>query len=169
MRSNQCCTSKRITQACRPPNPEQPGSAWPTMNVFDGALPTRNCQYGHYSPARSASQSGRSGRPAAAYRRKTSCCISLRVLQFATVECLTRTALSTARPLTTNIQHCEPRQMQMHGARQHWRHLCFRQALRSLSSGLHAQTIENDRPLQHLAYARACSSHLIFNACCLSL
>lgn len=59
--------------------------------------------------------------------------------------------------------------MQMHGACQHGQHLCFRQALRSFSSGLHAHTIENDRPLQHSAYARACSSHFIFNACCLSL
>lgn len=59
--------------------------------------------------------------------------------------------------------------MHISGARQQWWHLCFRQALRSFSMGLHAHTIENDRPLQHSAYARACSSHLIFNACCLSL
>ena len=72
------------SRTCRPQNPEQPGFLSHAMNILGGALLTSGCQHGHYSPARSASQSGRSGRPAAAYRRKTSCCISLRVLHHAT-------------------------------------------------------------------------------------
>jgi hypothetical protein len=71
---------------CHPLTPGASSFGLPAMNVLGGALLIRSGHYGSYNPSRSASQSGRSGRPAAAYRRKTSCWISLRVLHHATEE-----------------------------------------------------------------------------------
>lgn len=47
-------------------------------------------------------------------------------------------------------------------------HHSFKHWFSSFSAGLHAQTIENERPSQHCAYALAFSPHF-FIACCFSL